>query len=675
MNISTARRLVTFFAFLVFDLGGSAHAEDRIVKLGVLTDLSSPQADNSGPDSVIAVNMAIEDSGLRAKGWKIDVVSADHRLMPNIEGDIARRWVDNDNVDTIVETSNSAGSLMVNNIAREKNVIFLNSGSAIPELTGKLCSPNTISYTYDTYMLAHGAGKVLTQMGDVSWFFLTTDYAFGHALERDTTAAVTDNGGRVLDSARSPLNTQDFSSFLQNAKVSKAKVIALATSRGDAMNAIKQASRFDFAASGQTLVAPFLFASDIHKVGLKTAQGLILVKSFYWDLNDQTRAWSSRFIKLTPSGAMPSMVVAGSYGVVLHYLKALEALGGNPHDGAKVVAKMKELPTDDPVFGKGTLRADGRHIIPAYLFRVKKPGESKYPWDYYKLVATISPDDAAKPLGESGCPLATMLLSGQPAAQEQQPVASRPPSKPEEAAPLPSSHQDLGRRLALVIGNSSYTNDGPLPNPRRDADAVAASLRADGFQTVTVKEDMTRAQMIAALNDFSDQAANADWALIYFSGHGLELGGINYVVPVDAKLLADRDVQDEAVSLDRLLSATMGAKKLHIVILDACRDDPFVPKMRQTAATRSIGRGLARVEPEGATVVVYAARDGQIAYDGDGQNSPFVTALTKRLAEPNLEINKLFRLVHDDVLAATGRRQEPYVYGALPGEDFYFVQK
>jgi tetratricopeptide (TPR) repeat protein len=261
---------------------------------------------------------------------------------------------------------------------------------------------------------------------------------------------------------------------------------------------------------------------------------------------------------------------------------------------------------------------------------------------------------------------------------------TRPQAEKETAAAVsgltpsevsPPKLLESSRRLALVIGNSNYASAGSLPNPRRDADAVAASLRSVGFQTVTVKDDMTRAQTIAALNGFSDQAANADWALVYFSGHGLELGGTNYVLPVDARLLADRDVQDEAVSLDRLLSATMRARKLHIVILDACRDNPFIPKMRQTAATRSVGRGLARVEPEGATLVVYAARDGQIAYDGDGQNSPFVTSLTKRLAEPNLEINKLFRLVHDDVLAATDRRQEPYVYGALPGEDFYFVQK
>jgi Caspase domain/Restriction endonuclease len=253
-------------------------------------------------------------------------------------------------------------------------------------------------------------------------------------------------------------------------------------------------------------------------------------------------------------------------------------------------------------------------------------------------------------------------------------VGSEPPAS-SRPAPAPALLPLLGRRVALVLGNSSYMNVNLLPNPLRDADAVAASLRNVGFQTVTIRDDLTHSQMIGALNDFSDQAANADWALIYFSGHGLELGGTNYVVPVDAKLLADRDVQDETVSLDRLLAATMGARKLHIVILDACRDNPFLPKMRQTVATRSVGRGLARIEPEGATLVVYAARDGQIAYDGDGQNSPFVTALTKRMGEPNLEINKLFRLVHDDVLAATGRRQEPYVYGALPGDDFYFLQK
>jgi Caspase domain len=256
-------------------------------------------------------------------------------------------------------------------------------------------------------------------------------------------------------------------------------------------------------------------------------------------------------------------------------------------------------------------------------------------------------------------------------------LASTTPAPIAVAAPAvtPSQTSPIGRRLGLVIGNSAYASVGKLPNPVRDADAVAASLRSAGFAVVTVKNDLSRFAMISALNDFADQAANADWAVIYFSGHGLEVDGTNYVVPVDAKLLADRDVGDQAISLDRLLKATLGARKLRLVILDACRDDPFLSNMKRTMASRSIGRGLARVEPEGGTLVVYAAKDGQIAYDGDGQNSPFVTALTKRIAEPNIEINMLFRQVRNDVLVATGRKQEPYVYGSLPPESFYFVQR
>lgn len=231
-----------------------------------------------------------------------------------------------------------------------------------------------------------------------------------------------------------------------------------------------------------------------------------------------------------------------------------------------------------------------------------------------------------------------------------------------------------GKRVALVIGNSAYASVGRLQNPVRDGAAIAASLRNAGFSSVIVKDNLSRSEMIATLNDFSDQAANADWAVIYFAGHGLEVDGTNYVVPVDARLLADRDVEDEAISLDRLMRATLGARKLHLVILDACRDDPFLSSMKRTMASRSIGRGLARIEPEGATLVVYAAKDGQISYDGDGQNSPFVASLVKRIAEPNVEINMLFREVRDDVLKATGRKQEPYVYGSLPAENFYFVQ-
>jgi branched-chain amino acid transport system substrate-binding protein len=288
---------------------------------------------------------------------------------------------------------------------KEKNAILINSGGASADLTGKACTPNTVSVTYDTYMLAHGTGKALTKAGGDSWFFLTSDYAFGHALERDTAAVVTATGGKTLGGVKHPLNTSDFSSFLLQAQASKAKVIGLANAGGDTTNAIKQASEFGIVAGGQKLAALLLFINDVHSLGLKTAQGLSFTESFYWDMNDQTRAWSKKLAAQSKTGSMPSMTVAGLYSGVLHYLKTLEAMGGNPHDGAKVVAKMKELPTDDILFGKGTIRADGRKMLPAYLFEVKKPEESKYPWDYYKLVATISPEEAARPLSESECPL------------------------------------------------------------------------------------------------------------------------------------------------------------------------------------------------------------------------------------------------------------------------------
>src|SRR6202012_3530394 len=283
--------------------------------------------------------------------------------------------------------------------------ILLNSAAASPDLTGKACNANTISYTYDTYMLATGTGKALTKAGGDTWFFLSADYAFGASLERDTTAVVVANGGKVLGGVKHPLNTSDFSSFLLQAQASKAKVTGFPNAGGDTTNAIKQAAEFGIVEGGQKLAALLLFINDVHSLGLKTAQGLTFTESFYWDMNDQTRAWSKRFAERANNHAMPSMTQAGNYAAVLHYLTTLEALGGNPHDGAKVVAKMKELPTDDPLFGKGPLRADGRRLIPAYLFEVKKPEESKYPWDYYKLVATIAPEDAAVPLSPSECPL------------------------------------------------------------------------------------------------------------------------------------------------------------------------------------------------------------------------------------------------------------------------------
>ncbi|MGY3446049.1 amino acid/amide ABC transporter substrate-binding protein (HAAT family) [Bradyrhizobium macuxiense] len=405
MTTTLARRHAVLLACAALGLATPAFAQDKNVKIGVLNDMSGLYADIGGPNSVAAANMAVEDSGLRAKGWKIEVVSGDHQNKPDVGVNIARNWIDNEKVDIITDTPNSGVALAVSNLAKEKNSIVLNSGAATADLTGKACNANTISYTFDTYMLANGTGKALTKAGGDSWFFLTADYAFGHALERDTSAVVTANGGKVLGGVKHPLNTADFSSFLLQAQASKAKIIGLANAGGDTTNAIKQASEFGITAGGQKLAALLLFVNDVHALGLKIAQGLTFTESFYWDMNDQTRAWSKRFQKVSPKGSMPSMTVAGVYAGVLHYLKALDAMGGNPHDGAKVVAKMKEIPTDDPLFGKGPLRIDGRRIIPAYLFEVKKPEESKYPWDYYKLIATISPEDAAKPLEASDCPL------------------------------------------------------------------------------------------------------------------------------------------------------------------------------------------------------------------------------------------------------------------------------
>jgi branched-chain amino acid transport system substrate-binding protein len=405
MRILLARRYAVLFALASLGLATPALAQDKTVKIGVLNDMSSLYADIGGPNSVAAVKMAVEDSGLPAKGWKIDVLSSDHQNKPDVGVNISRQWIDVDKVDAVVDTPTSSVALAVSNLVKEKNAILINSGGASADITGKACTPNTLSVTYDTYMLANGTGKALTKAGGDSWFFLTADYAFGHALERDTAATVTANGGKVLGGVKHPLNTADFSSFLLQAQASKAKVIGLANAGGDTTNAIKQAAEFGIVQGGQKLAALLLFITDVHALGLKTAQGLTFTESFYWDLNDNTREWSKRFQKVSPKGMMPSMTVAGLYSGVLHYLKTLEAMGGNPHDGAKVVAKMKELPADDPLFGKSTIRIDGRRLVPGYLFEVKKPEESKYPWDYYKLIATIPAEEAARPLSESECPL------------------------------------------------------------------------------------------------------------------------------------------------------------------------------------------------------------------------------------------------------------------------------
>jgi branched-chain amino acid transport system substrate-binding protein len=390
---------------LAMGAASGAFAQDKTAKIGVLTDLSGLYADLGGQGSIVAAEMAVEDSGMKAKGWKIDVISADHQNNPDIATGIARRWIDTDKVDVLADVLNSGVALAVNNVVKEKNSIMLNSGAGSSELTNSQCTPNTIHFTYDTYMLAHSTGQAMVKAGGDSWFFITAVYAFGHALENDTTAVIKANGGKVLGSVKVPLNTPDFSSYLLQAQASKAKVIGLANAGGDTTNSIKQAAEFGIVKGGQKLAGLLLFLSDVHSLGLKTAQGLSLSETFYWDMNDGTRAFSKRFGERMKNHAMPTMVQAGVYSSLLHYFKALEALGGNPHDGAKVVAKMKEMPTDDPLFGKGSIRIDGRGIHPAYLFEVKKPSESKGEWDLYKLIGTTPGDEAFRPLSESKCSL------------------------------------------------------------------------------------------------------------------------------------------------------------------------------------------------------------------------------------------------------------------------------
>ena len=383
---------------------GGVHAQisDNVIKIGVLSDMSSLYTDLAGAGSVVAAKMAVEDSGIEKRGYKVEIISADHQNKPDVGSAIARQWYDTDKVDVIVDVPNSGVALAVNQITKDKGKAFLVSGAASSDLTGKACSPNTVHWTYDTWMLANGTGSAITKGGGDTWFFITADYAFGQALERDTAAAVQKAGGKVLGDVKAPLNTQDFSSFLLQAQASKAKIIGLANAGGDTTNSIKQAAEFGIVKGGQNLAGLLVFLTDVHALGLPTAQGLVVTTAFYWDMNDQTRAFAKRFSALD-KGIHPTMVHAGVYAAILHYLKAVEALKSD--DGTKVVAKMKEMPTDDPLFGKGTIRVDGRKIHPVYLVEVKKPSESKGEWDYYKIRATIPADQAFRPLKDGGCSL------------------------------------------------------------------------------------------------------------------------------------------------------------------------------------------------------------------------------------------------------------------------------
>jgi len=386
-------------------LSFGALAQGKVVKIGVLNDQSGLYADLGGQGSVTAAKMAAEEFGNKVAGMPIEVVFADHQNKPDVGSGIATKWIDVDGVDVIVDVPNSGVALAIAKIAADKNKVFIDSGAATSDLTGKACTPNTVHWTYDTWALANGTGKEVVKAGGDTWFFLTADYAFGKALERDTTAVVVANGGKVLGTVLHPLNTTDFSSFLLQAQASKAKIIGLANAGGDTINSIKAASEFGIVQGGQKLAGLLVFITDVHALGLKAANGLQLTSAFYWDRDDKTRAWAKKFAARF-GGKMPSMVQAGVYAGVLHYLKAVQALKSDD-DGKAVVAKMKALPTDDPAFGKGTIRADGRKIHPMYLYEVKKPSESKGPWDYYKLIKEIPADQAFRPLDKGECPLVT----------------------------------------------------------------------------------------------------------------------------------------------------------------------------------------------------------------------------------------------------------------------------
>ena len=394
---------LTALAVLLGCVGARAQYTDGTIKIGVMNDMSGTYADLGGQGSVIAARMAVEDFGAVTKGMKVKIVGADHQNKPDVGSNIARTWIDTDKVDVIVDVPTSSVALAVNEIVRNKNKVFLVTSAATSDLTGEKCTPNTIHWTYDTWALANGTGQAIVKTGGDTWFFLTANYAFGHALERDTAAVVVKNGGKVLGHVRHPFPATDFSSFLLQAQASKAKIIGLANAGADTINSIKQASEFGIVRGGQNLAALLAFITDVHALGLQTSQGLIMTEAWYWDLNDANREFAKKFAPQF-KGVYPTMVHAGVYSAVTHYLKAVEALKSDA-DGKAVVAKMKEMPTDDKLFGKGTVRADGRKIHPMYLVEVKKPAESKGPWDYFKVRATIPADQAFRPLSEGGCPL------------------------------------------------------------------------------------------------------------------------------------------------------------------------------------------------------------------------------------------------------------------------------
>ena len=399
----TIKRLILALAVTLSGLCGAAQAADKPVKIGVLTDMSGIYSDFGGPGSVLAARMAAEDFGGKVGGAPVEIVAADHQNKADVGSSIARRWFDQDGVEAIADVPTSSVALAVAEIAREKNKVLLVSGAGTSDITGKNCSPNTVHWTYDTWALANSTGGALTKAGYDTWFFITVDYSFGYALERDASDSLTAAGGKILGKVRHPVGTSDFSSFLVQAQASKAKVVAFGNAGADTINGVKQAAEFGLVQGGQKLASMLITLSDIHALGLKAAQGLVLTEAFYWDLNDGTRDFGKRFAARN-NGVYPNMVHAGVYGAVLHYLKARASAGTD--DGKAVVAKMKATKTDDPLFGVGEIRADGRKIHDLYLFEVKAPGESKGTYDLYKLLRTVPAAEAFRPLAGGGCNLA-----------------------------------------------------------------------------------------------------------------------------------------------------------------------------------------------------------------------------------------------------------------------------
>jgi branched-chain amino acid transport system substrate-binding protein len=392
----------TIFLSAVLAFAGLAQAQEPI-RVGVMNDQSSVYADFQGKGSVLAAQMAVEDYGGKAAGRKVEVVFADHQNKPDVGSAIARKWLDQDGVDLIVDLPNSAVALAVNEVVRQKNRVMIGSGAGTSELTGSKCSPNTVHWTYDTWAYGHSLARAVVQRGGKTWFFITADYAFGHDLERQATDQLTKDGGKVVGGVRTPLGTPDFSSFLLQAQASGAQVVALAVAGGDTTNSLKQAAEFGLTAK-QSMVSLIFTLNNVPALGLKASQGVLTVNPFYWDMNDGTRAFSRRFQKRAHNNAMPNDMQAGVYSAVLHFLKAVDKVGG-ASDGKAVVAAMKAMPTDDPLFGKGRIREDGRKLHPMYLLQVKSPEESKGDWDFYKVISTIPAEQAFRPMSEGNCPL------------------------------------------------------------------------------------------------------------------------------------------------------------------------------------------------------------------------------------------------------------------------------